>query len=29
MEKAMEWLARYQRFWSASLDRLAAFVEED
>jgi DNA-binding transcriptional ArsR family regulator len=29
MEEAMEWLARYQRFWSASLDRLAVFVEED
>lgn len=29
MEEAMEWLSRYQRFWSAQLDRLAAFVEED
>lgn len=29
MEDAMQWLARYQRFWSESLDRLAAFVEED
>jgi len=29
MEKAMEWLNRYQRFWSENLDRLAAFVEED
>jgi len=29
MEQAMEWLTRYQRFWSAQLDRLAAFVEED
>src|ERR1700754_1599188 len=29
MEQAMEWLNRYQRFWSAQLDRLAAFVEED
>ena len=28
MEEAMEWLNRYQRFWSAQLDRLAAFVEE-
>jgi DNA-binding transcriptional ArsR family regulator len=27
MEEAMEWLTRYQRFWSESLDRLAAFVE--
>jgi DNA-binding transcriptional ArsR family regulator len=29
MEQAMGWLNRYQRFWSESLDRLAAFVEED
>jgi DNA-binding transcriptional ArsR family regulator len=29
MEDAMHWLAHYQRFWSAQLDRLAAFVEED
>jgi len=29
MEQAMEWLSRYQRFWSSQLDRLAAFVEED
>jgi DNA-binding transcriptional ArsR family regulator len=29
MEQAMEWLTRYQRFWSTQLDRLAAFVEED
>ncbi|WOH66206.1 metalloregulator ArsR/SmtB family transcription factor [Bradyrhizobium sp. BWA-3-5] len=29
MEEAMEWLNRYRRFWSAALDRLAAFVEED
>src|SRR5262249_14114219 len=29
MEQAMEWLNRYQRFWSERLDRLAAFVEED
>lgn len=28
MEQAMDWLHRYQRFWSATLDRLAAFVEE-
>src|SRR5580700_310722 len=27
MEQAMGWLNRYQRFWSESLDRLAAFVE--
>jgi DNA-binding transcriptional ArsR family regulator len=29
MEQAMNWLARYERFWSLSLDRLAAFVERD
>jgi DNA-binding transcriptional ArsR family regulator len=29
MEQALEWLNRYQRFWSENLDRLAAFVEED
>jgi DNA-binding transcriptional ArsR family regulator len=29
MEQAMEWLSRYQRFWSENLDRLAAFVEEE
>src|SRR3982074_3698783 len=29
MEQAMDWLNRYQRFWSDQLDRLAAFVEED
>jgi DNA-binding transcriptional ArsR family regulator len=29
MEQAMNWLARYERFWSAQLDRLVAFVEED
>ncbi|MFC3674748.1 ArsR/SmtB family transcription factor [Ferrovibrio xuzhouensis] len=29
MEQAMEWLNRYQRFWSAQLDRLAAFLEEE
>jgi DNA-binding transcriptional ArsR family regulator len=29
MEQAMQWLSRYQRFWSESLDRLASFVEED
>ncbi|WP_270934683.1 ArsR/SmtB family transcription factor [Falsiroseomonas oryzae] len=28
MEDAMAWLARYQRFWSESLDRLAAVVED-
>jgi DNA-binding transcriptional ArsR family regulator len=29
MEKAIDWLSRYQRFWSEGLDRLAAFLEED
>src|SRR4051794_32422226 len=29
MEQAMDWLNRYQRFWSETLDRLAGFVEED
>src|SRR5215217_8473644 len=29
MEAAMEWLNRYQHFWSDYLDRLAAFLEED
>jgi len=29
MEQAMDWLNRYQRFWSEGLDRLAAFVEDD
>lgn len=28
LEEAMSWLARYARFWSESLDRLAALVEE-
>ncbi|MCP2091469.1 UNVERIFIED_ORG: DNA-binding transcriptional ArsR family regulator [Paraburkholderia sediminicola] len=27
MEEAMAWLRRYERFWSASLDRFADFVE--
>ncbi|WP_309141153.1 metalloregulator ArsR/SmtB family transcription factor [Novosphingobium sp. G106] len=27
MEEAMRWLTRYERFWSASLDRLATFAE--
>jgi DNA-binding transcriptional ArsR family regulator len=29
MEQAMQWLNRYQRFWTENLDRLAAFLEED
>jgi len=28
MEEAMVWLKRYEQFWSASLDRLADFVEK-
>ena len=27
MRAAMEWLHRYERFWSRSLDRLAAYAE--
>jgi len=27
MREAMEWLGRYERFWSAGLDRLAAYAE--
>jgi DNA-binding transcriptional ArsR family regulator len=29
MQQAMEWLHRYEKFWSARLDRLAAFLEEE
>src|SRR5690348_11818874 len=29
MREANDWLTRYQRFWSESLDRLAAYLEED
>jgi DNA-binding transcriptional ArsR family regulator len=29
MEDAVQWLNRYQRFWTRQLDRLAAFVEEE
>ena len=29
MLEAMEWLKRYERFWTVSLDRLVALVEED
>jgi DNA-binding transcriptional ArsR family regulator len=29
MEDAVNWLNRYQRFWSEQLDRLATFLEED
>ena len=28
-KKPMNWLNRYQRFWTEQLDRLAAFLEED
>lgn len=27
MQEAMDWLRRYERFWSSSLDRLAVYVE--
>ena len=27
MREAMTWLSRYERFWSGSLDRLAAYAE--
>jgi DNA-binding transcriptional ArsR family regulator len=27
MQEAMNWLRRYERFWSTSLDRLAAYAE--
>ncbi len=27
MREAMRWLSRYERFWPASLDRLAAYAE--
>jgi DNA-binding transcriptional ArsR family regulator len=27
MREAMTWLSRYERFWTGSLDRLAAYVE--
>jgi DNA-binding transcriptional ArsR family regulator len=27
MKEALEWLRRYERFWTASLDRLAAYAE--
>lgn len=29
MEQAMNWLARYERYWTQQLDQLAAFLEED
>jgi hypothetical protein len=27
MREAMAWLSRYERFWTASLDRLSAYAE--
>jgi len=27
MREAIDWLRRYERFWSASLDRLAVYAE--
>lgn len=29
MEDAMQWLHRYQQFWTQQLDRLAKFIEEE
>ena len=29
MREAMDWLKRYEHFWTVSLDRLVALVEED
>jgi len=29
MQAAMEWLNRYERLWTVSIDRLAALVEEE
>jgi hypothetical protein len=29
MREAMEWLKRYERFWTVSLDRLVTLVEQD
>ena len=29
MEEAMNWLRRYERFWSRNLDRLAAYAEAE
>lgn len=28
MQEAMNWLSRYEKFWTGQLDRLAAFLEE-
>jgi DNA-binding transcriptional ArsR family regulator len=29
MQEAMEWLERYENFWTASMDRLVALVEKE
>ena len=29
MRDAMEWLQHYEKFWTASIDRLVAFVEKE
>jgi len=29
LRQAMAWLSRYERFWSGSLDRLAAYAERE
>ena len=29
MREAMEWIKRYERFWTVSIDRLVSLVEED
>lgn len=29
MQEAMDWLKRYERLWTVSIDRLVAFVEKD
>lgn len=29
MREAMEWLKRYERLWTVSLDRLVALAEQD
>jgi len=29
MEEAMQWLHRYQQFWTQQLDRLAKFIEDE
>jgi DNA-binding transcriptional ArsR family regulator len=29
MREAVDWLSRYEQFWTTSIDRLAEFVEKD